>query len=224
MDAPVFNTDATTDSERTRLRRAATQDFMAPKRPRRAYGDHGQTASSPVVLAVPEAGVAAPLTKAIQAMLNAHTLDWSPTQLDNCRIYLLSATGRFQLWCRESGIERIDQLTTDGVAAFLAAIGNRRHGAGLKASTVNKYRTHLRSLARFQSTTPGYGHGLADIHRSPTPRMPRDHFAPALSRDQERAILDVCTTVRDRLIIELFLASAGCGSARWRDWCSPICN
>ena len=37
------------------------------------------------------------------AMLPAHALDWASAQLDNCRTYMLSPTGRFQQWCATVG-------------------------------------------------------------------------------------------------------------------------
>jgi integrase len=93
------------------------------------------------------------------------------------------------------------------VADFLAAVGDRGHGAGLKPATVAKYRIHLRALARFQARTPGYGDGLTDIHRIPAPRMPTERLVLALSRQEEEQVLAACTTTRDRLIIELLLAT-----------------
>jgi integrase len=93
------------------------------------------------------------------------------------------------------------------LAGFLAAIADRSRGPGLKATTVAKYRTHFRSLARFQAETPGYGVGLGDIDRIRQPRMPRERLALALTRDEERRVLEACSLVRDRLILELFLAT-----------------
>jgi integrase/recombinase XerC len=147
------------------------------------------------------------LVHALQAMLNAHALDWARTQLRNCRGYLLSPTGRFQAWCQTVGIVSVDDLTTERVAAFLAAMADRDHGPGLKASTISRFRTHLRAFAHFQAETPGYGTGLHDIGRIRAPGMPREQFPLALSRDEEQRIVDACTTTRDRLIIELFLAT-----------------
>jgi integrase len=180
--------------------------YLAPKRARRGYGDRFVAAdalgrhSSPV-------GAPPTLEHALEAMLNAHALDWSRTQLRNCRGYLLSPTGRFQSWCRASGIVSVDDLTTERVSAFLAAVADRDRGPGLKASTISKFRTHLRSFAHFQAETPGCGTGLHDIGRIRVPRMPREQFPVALSRDEERRIVEACTATRDRLIIELFLAT-----------------
>jgi integrase len=143
----------------------------------------------------------------IGAMLRSHVLDWASTQRDNCRTYLLSPTGRFQQWCTTAGISTVDTLTTEAVAEFLAAVGDRRRGAGLKPATVAKYRIHLRALARFQAQTPGYGDGLADIQRIPAPRMPIERLVMALTRQEEEQVVSACTTVRDRLIIELLLAT-----------------
>ncbi len=185
---------------------APVPGYLVAKRPRRAYGDRAMAAGA-AALPLFQTGAQPSVRHAVQAMLNAHALDWSPTQLDNCRGSLLSSTGRFQVWCREDGVISVDRLTTERLASFMAAIADRRRGPGLKASTISKYRTHLRSLARFQATTPGYGSGLADIDRIPLPRMPKERFAPALDRDEEARILEACATVRDRLIIELFLAT-----------------
>lgn len=101
----------------------------------------------------------------------------------------------------------MDSLTTEAVADFLTAVGDRRHGAALKPATVAKYRIHLRALARFQAQTPGYGDGLADIQRIPAPRMPTERLVMALSRQEEEQVLAACATTRDRLIIELLLAT-----------------
>jgi integrase len=182
------------------------QPYLAPKRPRRAYGDRSMPPAAPPV---PGPAIGAPVTlqHAIEAMLDAHALDWAPTQRQNCRTYLLSPTGRFQLWCTARGISSIDDLTTTEVAAFLATMLDATSGPGLRASTVAKFRGHLRGLARFQATTPGFGNGLRDIDRIPPPRMPRDAFAVALTPDQEERILAACPSTRDRLILELFLAT-----------------
>ncbi len=181
-------------------------DYLAPKRARRGYGDRS-VAGDAFRLRRASVGELPPLEHALEAMLNAHALDWSRTQLRNCRGYLLSPTGRFQLWCRAQGIVTADDLTTDGVSAFMAAIADRDHGPGLKASTINKFRTHLRSFAHFLAENPGYGGGLQDIGRIRVPRMPREQIAVALARDHERLIVEACATPRDRLVIELFLAT-----------------
>jgi integrase len=184
---------------------AAPLSYLAPKHHRRAYGDKASTTAVRSSLPEPEAPAA--VNALISAMLRSHALDWASTQKDNCRTYLLSPTGRFQRWCATTGIATVDSLTTEAVADFLAAVGDRRHGAGLKPATVAKYRIHLRALARFQAQTPGYGDGLADIHRIPAPRMPKERLVLALSRQEEEQVLAACTTTRDRLIIELLLAT-----------------
>jgi integrase len=184
---------------------AAPASYLTPKRPRRTYGDRAGGGATMSALQTAAAPVA--VTDLIGAMLRSHALDWATTQLDNCRGYLLSPTGRFQQWCAAAGISTADALTTDAVADFLAAIGNRHHGAGLKPSTVAKYRVHLRALARFQANTPGYGSGLADIQRIPAPRMPRERLVLALTRQEEERVVSASMTVRDRLIIELLLAT-----------------
>lgn len=183
-----------------------SQRYRAPKLLRRAYGDTAP--DGPLTPpSGPTPGVPASLNRAIAAMLGAHALDWAPTQRRNCRAYLMSPAGRFQLWRNAMGIGSIDDLTTDRVADFLAAMLDATGGAGLKASTVAKFRGHLRSLARFQAATPGFGTGLQDIDRIPAPRMSREIFAPALSMIQEERILAACRTTRDRLILEMFLAT-----------------
>jgi hypothetical protein len=184
---------------------AAPLSYLAPKRQRRAYGDKASTTA--VRSSPPEPEAPAAVNALISAMLRSHALDWASTQKDNCRTYLLSPTGRFQKWCATTGVITVDGLTTAAVANFLAAVGDRRHGAGLKPATVAKYRIHLRALTRFQAQTPGYGDGLADIHRIPAPRMPKERLVLALSRPEEEQVLAACTTTRDRLIIELLLAT-----------------
>jgi integrase len=181
-----------------------TPSYLTPKRPRRAYGDRGGT-----VAGTSTAQGRSPATVGcfIEAMLRSHALDWASTQRDNCRGYLLSPTGRFQQWCSAASITTAPALTTDAVADFLAAVGDRRRGAGLKASTVAKYRIHLRALARFQARTDGYGNGLADIDRIPAPRMPKERLVMALTRQEEEGVVNACTTERDRLIIEFLLAT-----------------
>ncbi len=178
---------------------------LAPKPSRRRYGDStpGQLPRGPAPVMVEPASV----TRAIEAMLDAHALDWAGTQRRNCRSYLLSPSGRFQQWCGATGIVVMAELTTDRVADFLAAMLDSSGGPGLKAATVAKFRGHLRSLARFQATTPGFGDGLADIDRIPPPRMAREVVAAALTPGQEERILAACTSTRDRLIVELFLAT-----------------
>jgi integrase len=155
-------------------RPAAPSSYLAPKRPRRAYGDKASTMG--VRPSQPEPVVPAAVSALISAMLRSHALDWASTQKDNCRTYLLSPTGRFQKWCATTGV-------------------------------ITKYRIHLRALARFQAQTPGYGDGLADIHRIPAPRMPTERLVLALSRQEEEQVLAACTTTRDRLIVELLLAT-----------------
>jgi integrase len=189
-----------------RVTGAAAAAHLAPKRRRRAYGDKG-VADAVAPLPVARAGTVPTINHTIQAMINAHTLDWAKTQRDNCRSYPLSETGRFQQWVAAEGLETIDQLSTDRLEAFLVLMADRVEGPGLESSTIDKYRTHLRSLAHFQATTPGYGASLRDIDRIPKPRMPKEKFAPALTPDQERRVVEACPTTRDRLIIELYLAT-----------------
>jgi len=179
--------------------------YLARKQPRRRYGD--STPGQLPRVTAPVAVQSASLDHAIEAMLDAHALDWAATQRRNCRAYLLSPSGRFQQWCRAMGIASMADLTTERVADFLTAMLETTGGPGLKAATVAKFRGHLRSLAHFQATTPGFGDGLSDIDRIPPPRMPREVFAPALTPAQEERILAACTSIRDRLIIELFLAT-----------------
>jgi integrase len=184
---------------------SAPPPYLTPKQPRRRYGDStpGQLprVTAPVIVQ------SASLEHAIEAMLDGHALDWAATQRRNCRTYLLSPSGRFQQWCRATGILVMAELTTERVADFLAAMLDTSSGPGLKAATVAKFRGHLRSLARFQAATPGFGDGLSDIDRIPPPRMSREVFAPALTPEQEERILGACTSTRDRLIVELFLAT-----------------
>ncbi|MDQ6846985.1 MAG: MFS transporter [Candidatus Dormibacteraeota bacterium] len=147
------------------------------------------------------------VTGFIDAMLRSHTLDWATTQRNNCRTYLLSPTGRFQGWCAAAETVAADDLTTAAAADFLAAMADPRRGAGLKPTTVAKYLIHLRALARFQTETPGFGAGLADIARIRAPRMPRERVVMALTRDEEERVVAAFPTTRDRLMIELLLAT-----------------
>jgi len=147
------------------------------------------------------------VSQLVDAMLRSHALDWARTQRENCRVYLLSPTGRFQQWCDATGIATVDDLTTDTVADFLAVLGDRQRGPGLRPATVAKYRIHLRALARFQATTPGYGSGLSDIQRIRAPRMSKERLPMALTQAEEERVVRACASTRDQLIVELLLAT-----------------
>jgi hypothetical protein len=82
-----------------------------------------------------EPGVAVAVNQPFGAMLRPGA-DWASTQLDNCRTYLLSPTGRFQQWCMTAGIATVGGLTTDAVADFLGGVADRHHGAGLWPESV----------------------------------------------------------------------------------------
>jgi integrase len=76
----------------------------------------------------------------------------------------------------------------------------------LKKGTVTKYRTYLRALARFQAAVPGYGSALQDIDRIPAPKQPGIKLPVALTVEEERVVLEACSTTRDRLLVETMLA------------------
>ena len=105
--------DRGTAAEEAATRQRPGIDFLAAKRPRRAYGDKA-VGEGLVTLPRPAPGASVSVNHAIQAMLNAHALDWARTQLSNCRVYLMSPTGRFQTWCRAEDVAHVDELTTRG--------------------------------------------------------------------------------------------------------------
>jgi hypothetical protein len=105
--------DRSTAGDQAATRQQPRIDFLAVKRPRRAFGDKA-AGEGLVRLPRPAPGASVSVNHAIQAMLNAHALDWSRTQLSNCRVYLMSPTGRFQTWCRAEDVAHVDELTTRG--------------------------------------------------------------------------------------------------------------
>jgi len=198
-------------------RRATPQDAVKPSN----LGGHDET---PAYLrkAKPRLGYGQPLTEAertpqmraeagrlptveqtVLAMLHQHTLDWSSTHRRNVRHYLLS--GRFPAWCQDVDINTIDQLTTDQVTNFLAIQREL-----LSPATVTKYRQHLRTLAHFCKATAGYGDSLADIDRIPIVKMPKRRkytVGFAWTKVEEERIVAACETERDRLMVEVMLAT-----------------
>ena len=114
---------------------APLPSYLAPKRQRRAYGDKGLATTGARSTVPASTAPVGGVNQFIGAMLRSHALDWASTQRDNCRTYLLSPTGRFQQWCTSVGIATVDGLTTEAVADFLASVGDRRHGAGLKPTS-----------------------------------------------------------------------------------------
>jgi integrase len=139
----------------------------------------------------------------VLAMLHHHTLDWSNTHRRNVRHYLMS--GRFPAWCADVGIATIDQLTTDQVANFLAIQKEL-----LSPATVTKFRQHLRTLGQFCNATPGYGSALNDITRIPAVKMPKRRkytMGFAWTRNEEDRVVGACNSARDRLLVELMLAT-----------------
>jgi integrase len=207
--SPSGDVDAVTPPEMDSVETSddAAPSFLRPKARRRAYGDRRARA---LVVALPQqavAGQSPTVEQAVRAMLNAHALDWSTTFRRGVEATLLSKTGRFRQWCNAEGIETIDQLTTDRLLALLNLLADSKRGPGLKSGTINTYRSHLRSLARFQAETPGYGRTLGDIDRIRLARVPKETLPVALSKDEEAAVVAACPTIRDRLIIETFLAT-----------------
>jgi integrase len=170
--------------------------YRRPPRPRRDYYSQEPVGA---VRRVPVVGRPATVAEACEALIDHHQLDWQAPTLRNCRGYLLG--GRFPEFCAHEGIGAIDELTTDHVERFL-----RDMDAILKKGTVTKYRTYLRALARFQAAVPGYGSGLQDIDRIPAPKQPGIKLPVALTVEEERAVLEACSTTRDRLLVETMLA------------------
>lgn len=143
------------------------------------------------------------IEQTVIAMLHHHALDWRKTHQRNVRHYLLS--GRFPEWCQSERIETIDTLTTHKVADFLAL----QKGL-LKPGTVAKYRQHLRNLADFCNSTPGYGEALRDINRIPPVKQPKRRRLTegrAWTKEEEDRVLAACHSERDRLMVELMLAT-----------------
>lgn len=187
--------------------RDRTGSFLRPKVRRRAYGDRRPRTAFVGLPQPAVAGEVPTVEQAVRAMLNAHALDWSSTFRRGLEATLLSETGRFRQWCKVEGITTIDKLTTDRIVALLNLLADGKCGPGLKPGTINTYRSHLRALARFQAETPGYGAALQDIDRIRLARVPKETLPVALSAEEEAAIVAACGSLRDRLIIETFLAT-----------------
>jgi site-specific recombinase XerD len=145
------------------------------------------------------AGTTATVREACEALVQHH-LDWKKPTLRDARHYLLG--GRLLAYCDHEGIQTIDQLTTERVEQFLGL-----QASLLKPDTVRKYRTYLRALARFQKKVAGYGDGLADIGRISHPKVPRSKQPKAVSKEEERKVIEACTTKRGRLIVETLFAT-----------------
>jgi site-specific recombinase XerD len=137
---------------------------------------------------------------AVQAMLTHHGLDWARTTAKATRTSLLG--GRFRDFLEDRGIRTIDALTTDACAEFLTL-----QSGLVKPSTIAKYRTTFLALARFCAQTPGFESGLTDVARLPKPKQPGYKSPEVLSKAQEVALVSACSSTRDRLIIETFLAT-----------------
>lgn len=176
--------------------------YLRKPKPRLGYGAPALSTPTlpPVQVSV---GRMPSVAQTVVAMLHHHALDWRRSHQRNVHEYLLS--GRFPAWCDAEGIGTIDALTTQKVADFLALQKQL-----LKPATVAKYRQHLRSLADFCNATPGYGDGLRDIDRIPAVKQPkRRNFTVGLAwtKEEEDLVVAACATERDRLMVELMLAT-----------------
>jgi len=168
--------------------------YNQPRKPR----SDANTVVAPIP-AAPERGDAT-IADACAAMIRHHQVDWQPSTLQNAKGFLLS--GRFPAYIEEMGIRRISDLTTEALEAFLGEMRGI-----LKAGTVIKYRTFLRALAAFAKVSDGYGTGLDDVDRIPAPRAPTLGEPASLTKEEERVVVAACASQRDRLMVELMLAT-----------------
>jgi integrase len=174
-----------------------TDAHLRPAKKRLGYYD------SSVRAAVPppprRAGVAPTLDEMVEALI-AHRTDWAEhTTQRNCRHYLKGS--RWKDHCAAHGVERADQLTTEHVETFLA-----EQRALVSGDYLIKFRTYFRALAAFQRDVPGFGSGLQDIERVRKPRGSGRRKPPALSKEQERDLVELADG-RDRLLVEFLLAT-----------------
>ena len=128
---------------------------------------------------------------------------WAETTRANARDYL--AGGRFLAFCRARGIDTVDRLSNEAVLEFMADMRDR---VGVSRNTLRRYRQYLRRLADFCATTPGFENPQFTMAAVPSaPKAPRGRRPDALSRDEERALVEaVAGNRRDSLIVRVSLA------------------
>jgi integrase len=144
------------------------------------------------------AGARVSLGDAVEALILRR--GWGTKTAANCRSYLLGS--RFRRYLEEQGVDFLDQLTGEHAADFVG----RYQALGASPNTIVKMRQYLHALEKFSATTPGYQSGLAGVGTIPKPKVPRKR-SPVLTEVEERRLLKACTSERDRLIVEVFLAS-----------------
>ncbi len=138
---------------------------------------------------------------AARAMINHHRLDWSVTTLRNADDYLLR--GRFPEFLAHEGIAYVDQLSTHALEEYMNV-----HADVLRPSTLVKFRTYARALAKFCKEQPGFEAPLlTDGSELPRPTVPKRKLPMALSLSDEARVVAAAKPGRDRLIAVTLLAT-----------------
>lgn len=137
------------------------------------------------------------LAAAVEAMLRRS--GWAARTQQTAREVLLG--GQFRSYCAHHGIATIDQLTDAHAEDFLALLR-----PAVAPATLIKARQMLVALQRFTAATPGYRSGLTRVDTSPRPRVP-ERIVEVISPADEVRILRACRTERDRVIVEVLLAT-----------------
>lgn len=148
-------------------------------------------------VATPGSG-SVPFDVAVEVMLRRS--GWAARTQQKTREILLG--GRFAAFRRAHGVETIDQLTDDHVADFYAGC----RAAGYAPTTLIKTRQQLVNLQRFCASTPGYASRVTAAERLPFPRVP-ERIVEVLTPAEEARLLKACRHERDRLMLEVMLAT-----------------
>ena len=134
-------------------------------------------------------------------MIHNHQLDWSVTTLRNAGDYLLR--GRFPEYLAHHGVTFVDQLSEQLLEDYMTV-----HATVLKPSTLVKFRTYARALAKFCRERPGFDAPLlGDASGLPRPTVPKRKLPIALSREDEGRVVAAARPGRDRLIVTTLLAT-----------------
>lgn len=113
--------------------------------------------------------------------------------------YVLCENMRVTLWRREHGIATVADLNRATLTVFEAELTD----AGLKPATVASVHRRLQTFGRWCQREYGYGGSVADVR---PPMLPQRE--PATFSDNEiHEVLEAAECERDRLIVELFLAT-----------------
>jgi integrase len=142
-----------------------------------------------------------PIDRCVELMATRY--QWAETTRINARDYL--AGGRFLAFCRERGIETVDQLSNEAVLDFIADVRDR---VGVSRNTLRRYRNYFRRLADFCASTPGFENANFTASAVPSaPKEPRHRRSDSLTQSEEQALVArVADHRRDSLIIRLLLA------------------